>query len=215
MTRWMCLALSLGLLSACGRGVPDGARVVVAGDSIMAWNRGSGGSVADVLQQELREPVGDVSLSLARITSGRGAFNIPNQLESVRAQWVVLDGGANDLSGQCECSDCGPVLDRLISEDGKRGAIPSLVADLRARGARVIWADYYTAPRYAGTACEAPYQVLEDRLSRMAGADAGVTLVDLDEAFSPEDPSLFASDRIHPSPKGSALIAAQIAPILR
>ena len=212
MTRWTLLAFCL--LAACGRDVSDGARIVVAGDSVMAWNRGGGASVADALQARLREPVGDVSLSFAQVAGGRSAFNIPNQLDGVQAEWVVLNGGANDLRRNCDCSDCGPVLDRLISEDGMRGAIPALVADLRERGARVIWADYYTSPRFAGTACEAPYQGLEDRLARMADADTGVTLVDMDDVFSPDDLSLFAADRIHPSQKGSARIASLVAPVL-
>lgn len=212
MNRWKILALCL--LAACGRTVPEDARIVVAGDSVMAWNRNKGASVADALRARLKEPVGDVSLSLAQVAGGRGAFNIPTQLEGVRVEWVVLNGGANDLSGNCDCSDCGPVLDRLISDDGLQGAIPALVADLRGRGAQVIWADYYTAPRYAGTTCEAPYQVLEDRIGRMADADVGVTLVDMDDVFFAGDLSLFASDGIHPSEKGSARIASLIAPQL-
>jgi lysophospholipase L1-like esterase len=212
MIRWTLLAFCL--LAACGRTASDGARIVVAGDSVMAWNRGSGASVADVLQAELREPVGDVSLSFARVAGGRGGFNIATQLAGVQAEWVVVNGGANDLRSNCDCSDCGPVLDRLISEDGTRGAIPALVADLRGRGARVVWADYYTSPRFAGTSCEAPYRRLEERLSRMAEADDGVTLVDMDDVFSPNDLSLFAADRIHPSQKGSARIARLVVPVL-
>ncbi|MCR8827474.1 SGNH/GDSL hydrolase family protein [Pseudosulfitobacter koreensis] len=212
MKYWIILLLSL--LTACGRGVPDDARIVVAGDSVMAWNRAAGASVADVLQERLGAPVGDVSLSLAQVAGGRGPLNIPAQLDGVRADWVVLNGGSNDLSGGCDCSDCGAVLDRLISQDGTQGAIPALVADLRARGSNVIWADYYTSPRYAGTTCEPPYRVLEERVARMAQADPGVTLVDMDDVFRPDDPSLFAADRLHPSRKGSARIAAQIAPLL-
>lgn len=212
MKHWMILAL--GLLAACGRGVPEQARIVVAGDSVMAWNRAEGGSVASGLQARLGEPVGDVSLPLARVAGGRGALNIPAQLSSINVDWVVVNGGANDLSGSCDCSDCGPVLNRLITADGSQGAIPALVADLRRRGSQVIWADYYTAPRYAGTACEAPYQVLENRLARMAQADSGVTLVDMDDVFRSDDLTLFASDRTHPSPKGSARIAGLIAPVL-
>ena len=214
MARRVLLILTFALLAACGRGVPDDARIVVAGDSVMAWNRGAGASVADGLRARLEEPVGDVSLPLAQVTGGRGPLNIPAQLSGVRAPWVVLNGGANDLSRNCTCSDCGAVLDRLISEDGARGTIPSLVADLRGRGSRVIWADYYTSPRYAGTTCEAPYQVLETRLRRMAAADEGVTLVDMDEVFRPDDPTLFDADRTHPSVKGSQRIAAQVAPLL-
>ncbi len=208
------IIFALCILAACGRGVPQDARIVVAGDSVMAWNRSAGASVADLLQARLGEPVGDVSLSLAQVAGGLGAWNIPTQVDGLRTEWVVLNGGSNDLSSDCNCADCGPVLDRLISEDGARGAIPALVASLRARGSKVIWADYYTAPRYAGTSCEPPYQMLEERLGRMATADAGVTLIDMDDVFNSDDLSLFAADRLHPSEKGSARIAGQIAPLL-
>jgi len=207
------LLLSLLLLTACGRGVPDQARIVVAGDSVMAWNRSAGASVADQLEARLNEPVGDVSLPLAKVAGGAGPLNIPSQLEGITVSHVVLNGGANDLTS-CECGQCGPVLDRLISEDGTQGAIPALVADLRRRGSRVIWADYYTSPKYAGTACEPRYKVLESRLGRMAARDDGVTLADMDDALRPDDLTLFASDKTHPSQKGSARIADLIAPLL-
>ncbi|OWU84177.1 GDSL family lipase [Oceanicola sp. 22II-s10i] len=206
--------LVFGLLAACSTGVPDGARVVVAGDSVMAWNRVAGGSVADRLQSRLGEPVGDVSIPLAQVTGGVGSLNIPAQLQGLRVPVVVVNGGANDLGVGCSCPDCGAVLDRLISEDGRSGAIPALVADLRGRGSRVIWADYYTSPRYAGTTCEQTYRVLERRLGRMADADPGVTLADMDDVFSPDDPTLFAADRTHPSELGSDRIAGLIAPLL-
>lgn len=208
------LLLSFLLLTACGRGVPDQARIVVAGDSVMAWNRAAGASVADQLEARLKESVGDVSLPLAKVMSGAGPLNIPAQLEGVRVAHVILNGGANDLTS-CDCGQCGPVLDRLISEDGTRGAIPALVADLRRRGSRVIWADYYASPKYAGTACEPRYKVLEARLGRMAARDAGVTLADMDDVFRPNDLTLFAADKTHPSKKGSARIADLVAPLLR
>ena len=213
MRRWIILTATL--LAACGRGVPEDARIVVAGDSVMAWNRFQGGSVADGLRENLGERVGDVSLPAARIAGGSGALNIPEQLQGLKVEWVVLVGGANDLGGNCDCSDCGSVLDRLISDDGTQGEIPKLVNDLRRRGSKVIWADYYTSPRYAGTICEEPYQVLEARLGRMADARDGVTLVDMDDVFRPDDLSLFASDRTHPSEKGSARIAELLTPLLQ
>nr|WP_116084669.1 SGNH/GDSL hydrolase family protein [Tropicimonas sp. IMCC34011] len=212
MKHW--LVLPLLLLAACGRGVPDGARIVVAGDSVMAWNRDQDASVADKLSARLGEPVGDLSMPGARMLGGVGPFNIPFQLDGVTAEWIVLDGGANDLRGTCDCSDCGPVLDQLISEDGIKGAIPALVSDLRRRGSRVVWADYYTTPLYAGTACEAPYRVLEARVQRMADADAGVDLADMDDVFRSDDLSLFDDDRTHPSLRGSSLIADLVAPLL-
>lgn len=212
MKLWFLLPLAL--LAACGRGVPPEARIVVAGDSVMAWNRTGGGSVADQLEARLGEPVGDVSLPFAQVAGGRGQLNIPTQLCDVSADWIVLNGGANDIGVGCDCTDCGAIVDRLISTDGTRGAVPALVATLRSRGAQVIWADYYTAPRYAGTICELPYQELEARLARMAALDTGVTLVDMDDVFNPADLTLFASDRTHPSRTGSARIAAQIAPFI-
>ena len=202
------------LLAACVAEVPRNARIIVAGDSVMAWN-GASRNVAAQLQRILGEPVGDVSLSLARVDGGIGPLNIPQQINAHAPEWVVLNGGANDLSQNCGCSDCAPVLDQLVSTDGRSGAIPDLVASLRAKGSKVVWVDYYTAPRYAGTTCEAPYQALEMRLSRMAARDAGVTLVDLDQSFRHDDLLLFANDRIHPSTKGSALIAHSIAQILK
>jgi acyl-CoA thioesterase I len=213
MKLWIVLTISL--LAACGHGVPKEAQIVVAGDSVMAWNRIQGASVADKLQQTLGEKIGDVSFPGAQITGGRGALNIPAQLKGLRVEWVVLNGGANDLRGKCDCTDCDPVLDLLISDDGTEGAIPSLVSDLRRRGSEVIWADYYTSPLYAGTRCQAPYRVLEARLRRMADTNEGITLVDMDDVFRPDDASLFASDRIHPSEQGSARIANLLAPILR
>lgn len=201
------------LLAACTAEVPRNARIIVAGDSVMAWN-GSDQNVAAQLQRILDEPVGDVSLSLAQVDGGIGPLNIPEQIDGYAPEWVVLNGGANDLSRNCGCSDCAPVLDRLVSPDGTSGAIPELVSSLRAKGSKVAWVDYYTAPRYAGTTCEAPYDMLETRLLRMAARDAGVTLVDLDRTFRSDDLSLFASDRMHPSAKGSALIAQTVAPVL-
>jgi len=211
--KWLGI-IALALLAACGRGVPETARIVVAGDSVMAWNRIAGAAVADRLSARLGQPVGDVSLSFARITGGQGPLNIPRQLAGLRPDLVVLNGGANDLSAGCDCSDCGPVLDRLITRDATSGAIPALVSDLRGRGAEVIWADYYTSPRYAGTICEAPYKELEARLTRLAATDPGMTLVDMDDVFSPDDLSLFAPDRTHPSQKGSARMADEIVRVL-
>ena len=75
MTRWILLAFFL--LAACGRDAAEDARIVVAGDSVMAWNSIIGGSVADALEDRLGEPVGDVSLSYAQVAGGFGALNIP------------------------------------------------------------------------------------------------------------------------------------------
>jgi len=205
------------LTAACGRGVPDGARIVVAGDSVMAWNRGQDAGVADRLAQQLSQPVGDVSLPYASVTgsTGSGPLDISRQVRSLSARWVVMNGGANDLGIGCSGTETGAILNRLISADGQSGAIPEVVAGLRARGVRVLWADYYTSPRYAGTPCGRVYDQMAGRTARMAAADAGVVYVDMGDVVSPTDLSLFARDRIHPSPAGSARIATLIEEALR
>lgn len=211
MKLWFVLFL---LVAACGRAVPDNARIVIAGDSIMAWNRSQGGAVAQQLEPRLGEQVGDVSLAFARVSGGQGPLNIANQLANVRADWIVLNGGANDLGRACGCSGCLPALRRLVSEDGTRGDIPELVTQLRSRGAKVLWVDYYTAPRFAGTRCDTLYQTFQNRLQRMALADAGVVMLDLDTVFDPDDLRLFDRDRVHPSLAGSRKIAQEIARVI-
>ncbi len=210
----LCL---LALAAACGRGVPSGAQIVVAGDSVMAWNRVQGGSVADGLAQRLGAEVGDVSLPYASVmgTTGPGALDISAQVKGLAPRWVVMNGGANDLGVGCSGAETGAILDRLISTDGREGAIPVMVAGLRARGARVLWADYYTAPAFAGTPCGQIYDLMGARAARMAAADPGILLVDMGDVIAPGDPALFARDGIHPSPAGSARIAALIAEALR
>lgn len=213
MTRLLILVLILAL-PACTTPEDRSVRFIVAGDSMMAWN-GNDQNVAAELQNMLREPVKNVSRSLAQLDGGFGYFNIPNQVEGYASRWIVLNGGANDLSRHCRCSACGPVLNRLVSPDGAMGAIPLLVEELRGQGSRVIWVDYYTAPRYAGTTCELTYKEFGLRVSRMADRLSGVIFIDLDETFRADDLSLFDQDRLHPSPKGSALIAEAVAELLK
>ena len=213
MTRLLILVLILAL-PACTTPEDRSVRFIVAGDSMMAWN-GRDQNVAAHLQRLLGEPVGSVARSLAQVDGGVGFLSIPNQIAGYAPEWIIVNGGANDLSQNCRCSECGRVLDRLVTSDGATGAIPTLVARLRSRGSKIVWVDYYTSPRYVGTTCLSTYQELEARLSRMVSQMSGVTLVELGETFSPNDLSLFDRDRTHPSPKGSALIAQAVANILR
>lgn len=209
--------LFIGLVAACGRGVPEGARLVVAGDSVMAWNRTQDASVARNLSRLLGQPVGDVSLPFASVTgsTGRGALNITEQVSDLSPRWVVMNGGANDLRVGCSGPDTRGTLDTLVSEDGRSGAIPRMVSGLRARGSNVLWADYYTSPRFAGTTCGRIYDEMAARTERMAAADPGIVFVDMGDVVPFSNGALFARDQIHPSVEGSARIARQIAEALR
>ncbi|MHA6325022.1 SGNH/GDSL hydrolase family protein [Roseivivax sp. CAU 1753] len=209
--------LLISLTAACGRGVPEGAQIVVAGDSVMAWNRVQGASVADGVSQRLGQTVGDVSLPGASVTgsSGVAALNISRQVADLSPRWVVMNGGANDLGVGCSGSETGAILDRLVSADGTSGAIPRMVSGLRARGVLVLWADYYTSPKYAGTLCGQIYDQMGARTSRMAARDSGIVFVDMGAVVPASNLGLFAGDRVHPSAQGSDRIAGLVADALR
>ncbi|QFS83891.1 hypothetical protein FIU97_14170 [Roseivivax sp. THAF40] len=215
--RLLIALLLLALVSACGRGVPNDAQIVVAGDSVMAWNRSQGGSVADGLSRRLSLPVGDVSLPFASVTgsTGGGPLNISRQVRDLSPRWVVMNGGANDLRVGCSGAETNAILDQLVSVDGASGAIPRMVSGLRARGVRVLWADYYTSPNFAGTSCGQIYDLMGARVARMADRDTGIVFVDMGDVVPFSNLSLFARDRIHPSAAGSDRIAGLIAEALR
>mgnify|MGYP002652589428 CR=1 FL=1 len=122
--RWRLL-LCLLALTACMSAPPGAstgpARILVIGDSLMAWNRLRGASVAKALSAQLGEPVRDNSVSgavhdLGGKPAAQGSHaTIARQYRSGNWDWVVMDGGGNNLLFGCGCSDCGPQLDAAIA----------------------------------------------------------------------------------------------------
>lgn len=192
----------------------SGARVLTMGDSILAWNRGEGASVSDVIEKRLGVPVLDASVPGARMSASglRGAIglSIPGQYR--RGDWdaVVVNGGANDLRGECGCNRCDAVLDRLVRRD-----YPALLD--RLRGTRVFLVGYYGSIRGGGGSfgnCSDELAELGQRLARLAASRDGVTFVSVREAIA-GDPRYYDTDRVHPSPAGSRVIGTILAEALR
>lgn len=217
--RLLCVA-ALGLLAACGERVaPDSdARILMMGDSMLATHRGTGQSVGDGLEALLGQPVIDRSVPGARMIyvfpiSGSAGLRIPAQYRAHDWDWVVLNGGGNDLLFGCACALCDARLDRMISEDGSSGVIPDLVTKLRAGGARVVYPGYLRSPgRWSLIdGCREIGGRFESRLARLAERDAGVSFVSLADLVPEGDRSFHGPDLIHPSPKGSRAIARRIA----
>ena len=119
------LVFIAALLSGCSEAVTKDspARILMMGDSLFAWNRASGRSIADYMERSLREPVIDRSLVGARVRyalpiSGSLGMNISKQFRYRDWDWVVLNGGGNDLWFGCGCVACDGKINRMVSASG-------------------------------------------------------------------------------------------------
>lgn len=216
----MRLLVLLLALAMAGPGLAESARpsVLVMGDSLMSSNRLNGGSVAKALGKELGAKVKDHSLPGARYfyilpVSGSAGMRIEAQFRGGPWDYVVMNGGGNDLLFGCGCGACKRMMDRLVSADGRAGAIPKLVAEIRATGAKVIYTGYLRTPGVTSPVegCGPLGDKMDRRLAAMAKHDAGVTFVPLADLVKTDgDTSFHGSDLIHPSVKGSRAIAARV-----
>ncbi|WP_299701553.1 SGNH/GDSL hydrolase family protein [uncultured Tateyamaria sp.] len=223
MRVWMVLAAFAALLG-CAEPVPSSgaARIIATGDSLLAWNAASNRSVVSALEKRLRATVVDRSVVGARYhyvlpISGSLGLRIGSQYAVGRWDWAIMNGGGNDLWMGCGCRKCDAQLNRLISADGTSGTVVDMVRRARADGARVIYVGYLRTPGQPSMIdhCRDIGNAYEARLARMAEGDAGVTFVSIADLVPHGDLSFHAADRIHPSPKGSAAIAARIAAVMR
>lgn len=223
MIRIPFLLLSLLFLTACGDSpVGRDARILAMGDSMMAWNGLSGQSIPDVVASELQEPVIDRSVTGARMIyrlpiSGAAGLSIPKQYRAGPWDWVILNGGGNDLLLGCGCAVCDRKLDKLISDDGAQGALPELVARIRAAGAKVIVLGYLRSPGRSSPieACRDEGDILDARLTQLAARDDGVTFLPAAGLVPHGDLSFHAADRMHPSIKASRVIGGMVATVIR
>ena len=189
-------------------------RILIVGDSMLATGA-EGTSVGDRLGQTLDERIIDRAVPGARMLSRLPVlgFSIPRQFIAGDWDWVILNGGGNDLWLGCGCRRCARTMDRMISADGRAGAIPQLAMRARRSGARVLWVGYLRTPGVPSMIdhCAADGDELEARITRMAGLVDGIDYISLKDLVPHGDRSFHGFDRVHPSPKGSAAIAARIA----
>ena len=211
------------ILLACTEPVPTSgkSRILIMGDSLFATHQISGQSIGHHLERRLGEQVTDRSVLGARVRyalpiSGSLGVKIERQYRPGPWQWVVLNGGGNDLWLGCGCSGCDPKMTRMISRDGSRGDIPALVGKLRKSGARVLYVGYLRSPGRGSPIehCRDDGDALEARLAAMAERDPGVTFLSLKDVVPHGDRSYHAIDMIHPSGKGAQAIAARIARVI-
>ncbi|WP_299685529.1 SGNH/GDSL hydrolase family protein [uncultured Tateyamaria sp.] len=224
MRRVICALAALFFLVGCVEPVPSGgqARIMAMGDSLLAWNAGSGRAVSDALEARLGQPVVDRSVPGASYLyplpiSGSLGLRIERQFVAGDWDWIVLNGGGNDLWRGCGCGKCRGQLERLISADGTSGAIPTLIGRIRAKGTRVAYVGYLRTPGFRSPVegCVAIGSALEARIAALAARDPGVVFVSNSDLVPNGDRSFHDSDLLHPSPKGSAAIAARLAALMQ
>ncbi|WP_084862491.1 SGNH/GDSL hydrolase family protein [Salibaculum halophilum] len=216
---WRLFLVSVFTVLAACQDTPatfKGAKVLVMGDSMMAYNRLSGASVADQLQARLNRAVADRSVSGAAVVGAGAAGGIAGQYVPQDWDWVVLNGYGNDLLWGCGCRSCADRMTRLIAPSGESGAIPDLVTRLRADGTRVIYTGYLRTPGFASPVerCAPLGAEMDRRIARLADRDPGVFFLDLATVVPSGDTSFHRLDRVHPSPKGSAAIAERIVALM-
>ena len=216
---WLSLVASL-LVSACvGTTAPqqDG-RILVIGDSVLAIYSAGGAAISDVVADRLGVVARNAAVSGARFSStspqvaARGG-DIRQQYVAGDWDWVLLNGGANDLLWECGCNHCSDNLDGMITPDGQGGDIPALVRNITGTGARVM-----LLGSYRGNARPNPFSVcteevgaLNARLARLAAGTPGVFYVAAADVIDPANTGHWHCDRVHPSRLGSELIGEQVA----
>ncbi len=210
----LCAALVLISMLAVPVAAEGPMRVLVMGDSFMTTNATAKQSfphaLSDLLQTNVKSKATTGARHLYALPiTGMLGMNISKQYRSGNWDYVVMNGGGNDLWMGCGCGKCTRVMNKLIASDGRKGAIPSTILKARRDGAKVIYVGYLRSPGRGSPIerCKPAGDALETRIKKLAALDPGVTFVSLSEMVPHGDASFHAFDMVHPSPKGSAAAA--------
>tara|TARA_R110002094_G_scaffold154768_7_gene141987 strand:- start:1391 stop:2065 length:675 start_codon:yes stop_codon:yes gene_type:complete len=216
------LALFLLVSQTANADARDQMRVLVMGDSFMTSNGSAGYAVPTLLAQKLGAKVKSTAVAGARFgykmpLTGALGFNISKQYRKDTWDYVVMNGGGNDLWLGCGCMRCKKRLNNLISPDGTKGYIPTAVSRARRTGAKVIYVGYLRSPGLGSPIehCKKVGAALEARIAVMAKQDPGVSFVSLADMVPFGDRSYHGADMIHPSKKGSAAATNRIVAAIR
>lgn len=199
----------------------DNPRILAMGDSLLASHRISKKSITNSVEDKLGKPVIDRSVMGARILyslpiSGSMGMSIPKQYKTGDWDWIILNGGGNDLWLGCGCILCDRKINKLISDGGQGGKIPKLVAKLRKTGAQVIYVGYLRSPGVGSIIdhCRDEGDELERRIDAFAKQDDGFYFLSLADLVPNGDRSYHGADMIHPSLKASKVVGELVAEII-
>ena len=186
-------------------------RLLAIGDSVLDWNRDEGASIPAIVGQRAQLEVINESISGSQVLDPSDE-GIPQQYISGDWNWVLIDGGANDVGDGCGCGECMGQVNRIISPDASEGAMVSLVSRAVGDGAHVVLLGYYqvSGPDFDG--CEDEAEAINARYQALAERSPEVIFVNMSDAVSNEPMNVYLDeDGIHPSIYGGELIGELIA----
>ena len=206
------------LLGCASRGNIKQATIFVTGDSAFRWNHLSNRSAADVLEAEIGRPVysaartGDLMTKAPQCVLpgwcvSAQATSIPQRYIAGNWQWVVVNGGINDLWKRCECGDCQETLNQIEQ------SLTDFVLRRVEEGHRVMIWSYYSLPSgpFGADACNLALQQLSERQRALARTSDKIFWVDGTQALDPSNHQHYFLDKVHPSVLGSRRIGEQLA----
>lgn len=198
------------------------ATILALGDSIFEWNGDQ--SIPAVLGQTLNRPVLNAAVSGAHFDlpsddeeAAAEGLDIRRQYDNVGRtgfEWVVLDGGGNDVNDSCGCGACDDELDAMLGPDGTTGTVADFVNRVVADGSKVMFVGYYEIPADAQSGfaeCDDELDVHSERLAQMAESIDGAYFVSAADVVSAADAVAYETDRVHPSVEGSRIVGQYVA----
>ena len=195
--------------------------IQVTGDSVLVWNSWFDSSIAQVLAQEFGAGVVNNAVSGALVSNDNGlarffGADIRSQYEIGAWDWVVINGGVNDIVTKCGCGACDAVLDELSSPDGRQGAMAEAVNLARDEGAQVVLLGNYLAPITGGPIWDCADDILElnTRYRTIADRDVDVYYVEAKSLISRHQLTLYDTDLIHLSVKGTRILAEAVSAVI-
>ncbi|WP_298676941.1 SGNH/GDSL hydrolase family protein [uncultured Lentibacter sp.] len=222
---WLAASATLAQTATQTTPSTDAPRILAIGDSLVAWHRNEGVSIADSLSAALGEPVLNRAIAGARMINalpltGAIGLRIPSQFrprQGAPYDWVIVSGGGNDFLFGCGCRRCERRMNRLITENTDDGEVANLISQIRETGAKVVYLGYLRSPGVASPIerCKDEGDTFEARLALLAARTEGVYFHSVADLVPFGDRSFHGVDMIHPSKKASMIIGQQISDLIR
>ncbi|MCO4774211.1 MAG: SGNH/GDSL hydrolase family protein [Deltaproteobacteria bacterium] len=215
--RFLLPALTLLVLTGCDfasdiddQAYADGGLLAI-GDSIFDFHRGEG-SIPEVVAEATDLALVDASMGGAMLTGDDES--IADQRVDGSFEWLLMDGGGNDLNDRCACGACEGVMNEVLTADGRGGVIADIVEEATAQGSKVLFMGYPELPdgaEFGFDRCGDELTELNARLATLDAQQDAMWFVSAGDVVGADDLDLFDGDRVHPSPAGSQVMGDYVA----